>query len=383
MFSMMVKAGDSFYTDLEPLKLTTPEMKPELVLGEMPANPFAINKRGMESTYSEVQTQGMDFDFFKSKTNLGVKPYKFMDDMTFVGIPLFVAGWAIKGDKAMFRVNRKAEDGGKKNIQLLSDFKTGIDDYLQFFGPTAVVGLKLAGVEGRSDWPRLMASAALSYGFMAGFVNGIKYTAKEMRPDGSTANSWPSGHTATSFVGATILHKEYGLTRSPWYSVAGYGLATATGVMRVLNNRHWVSDVMSGAGIGILSAELGYAVGDLLFKGKGLLRNDLEMDFENPSFFSISMGVGLGSKDIDFQVSDVVDSHIYGTDYLQELLTSEQIQFRAATVVDAEGAYFFNKYVAKSRTRLSNFTSLHFKPTNVRDHTLRLTGKDNLKINSR
>ena len=345
MFSMMVKAGDSFYTDMEPLKLTTPEMKPELALDELPANPFVGNKAYVETSCSETPLQGMDFDFFKSKTNLGVKPYKFMDDMTFVGIPLFVAGWAIKGDKAMFRVNRKAEDGGKKNIQLLSDFKTGIDDYLQFFGPTAVVGLKLAGVEGRSDWPRLMASAALSYGFMAGFVNGIKYTAKEMRPDGSTANSWPSGHTATSFVGATILHKEYGLTRSPWYSVAGYGLATATGVMRVLNNRHWVSDVMSGAGIGILSAELGYAVGDLLFKGKGLLRNDLEMDFENPSFFSISMGVGLGSKDIDFEVSDVVDSHIYGTDYLQELLTSEQIQFRAATVVDAEGAYFFNKYV--------------------------------------
>ena len=345
MFSMMVKAGDSFYTDMEPLKLTTPEMKPELALDELPANPFVGNKAYVETSCSETPLQGMDFDFFKSKTNLGVKPYKFMDDMTFVGIPLFVAGWAIKGDKAMFRVNRKVEDGGKKNIQLLSDFKTGIDDYLQFFGPTAVVGLKLAGVEGRSDWPRLMASAALSYGFMAGFVNGIKYTAKEMRPDGSTANSWPSGHTATSFVGATILHKEYGLTRSPWYSVAGYGLATATGVMRVLNNRHWVSDVMSGAGIGILSAELGYAVGDLLFKGKGLLRNDLEMDFENPSFFSISMGVGLGSKDIDFEVSDVVDSHIYGTDYLQELLTSEQIQFRAATVVDAEGAYFFNKYV--------------------------------------
>ena len=345
MFSMMVMAGDSFYTDMEPLKLTTPEMKPELALDELPANPFVGNKAHVETSNSEMPLQSMDFDFFKSKTNPGVKPYKFMDDMTFVGIPLFVAGWAIKGDKAMFRVNRKAEDGGKKNIQLLSDFKTGIDDYLQFFGPTAVVGLKLAGVEGRSDWPRLMASAALSYGFMAGFVNGIKYTAKEMRPDGSTANSWPSGHTATSFVGATILHKEYGLTRSPWYSVAGYGLATATGVMRVLNNRHWVSDVMSGAGIGILSAELGYAVGDLLFKGKGLLRNDLEMDFENPSFFSISMGVGLGSKDIDFEVSDVVDSHIYGTDYLQELLTSEQIKFRAATVVDAEGAYFFNKYV--------------------------------------
>ena len=344
MFNMMVLANDFDYTNLEPLKLTTPEMKPELVLGEMPANPFVDSKDNLEASYSDMQAHGMDFDFFKSKTNPGVKPYKFMDDMTFVGLPLFVAGWAIKSDKAMFRVNQKAEAGGKKNTQLLSDFKTGIDDYLQFFGPTAVVGLKLAGVEGRSDWPRLLANAALSYGIMAGFVNGIKYTAKEMRPDGSTANSWPSGHTATAFVGATLLHKEYGLTRSPWYSVAGYGLATATGVMRVLNNRHWVSDVMSGAGIGILSTELGYAVGDLLFKGKGLLRNDLQMDFENPSFFSVSMGVGLGNKSLEFSYKDRVDRQVTEDIDLDEEM-KDQVEFRAATVVDAEGAYFFNKYV--------------------------------------
>ena len=186
----------------------------------------------------------------------------------------------------MFRVNAKADQGGKKNTQLLTDFKTGIDDYLQFFGPAMTVGLKLGGYEGRSDWPRLLASAGMSYLIMAGLVNGIKYSAKEMRPDGSTANSWPSGHTATAFVGATLLHKEYGLTRSPWWSVAGYGVATATGVMRVLNNRHWISDVMSGAGIGILSGELGYALCDLMFKQKGLLRNDLIIENEKPSFFS-------------------------------------------------------------------------------------------------
>ena len=290
------------FRDMEPLTLETPDMK---------ASPK------------------MDFDFFKSKTNPGVKPYKFMDDLTFVGVPLFLAGWAIKGDKAMFRVNAKAEQGGKKNTQLLTDFKTGIDDYTQFFGPAMVVGLKLGGYEGRSDWPRLAVSAGLSYGIMALFVNGIKYTAKEMRPDGSTANSWPSGHTATAFVGASLLHKEYGLTRSPWWSVAGYGVATATGVMRVLNNRHWISDVMSGAGIGILSTELGYAIGDLLFKQKGLLRNDLILESEKPSFFSISMGVGLGHKDLEF-----------GSDG-----DTRNIKFRAATVVDAEGAYFFNKYV--------------------------------------
>jgi membrane-associated phospholipid phosphatase len=326
-------ACNSNYRDMEPLKLETPEMKVELcnlsersTLSFDRVAPTASPAMELATTADKWKP---DFDFFKSKTNPGVKPYKFMDDLTFVGVPLFVAGWAVKGDKAMFRVNQKAESGGKKNTQLLTDFKTGIDDYTQFFGPAMVVGLKLGGYEGRSDWPRLLASAGMSYAIMAGFVNGIKYTAKEMRPDGSTANSWPSGHTATAFVGASLLHKEYGLTRSPWWSVAGYGVATATGVMRVLNNRHWISDVMSGAGIGIMSTELGYALCDLMFKGKGLLRNDLIIDSEKPSFFSISMGLGLGHKDLEFDAGG----------------EAVNLKFRAATVVDAEGAYFFNKYI--------------------------------------
>lgn len=319
---MAVQVNADNYRDMKPLTLEVPDMKIEMVSQvRQPTLTLDVT--------APATSPKMDFDFFKQKTNPGVKPYKFMDDMTFVGIPLFVAGLAIKSDKAMFRVNQKAEAGGKKNTQLLTDFKTGIDDYTQFFGPAMVVGLKLGGYEGRSDWPRLLASAGMSYALMAGFVNGIKYTAKEMRPDGSTANSWPSGHTATAFVGATLLHKEYGLTRSPWWSVAGYGVATATGVMRVLNNRHWVSDVMSGAGIGILSGELGYALCDLLFKGKGLLRNDIVMDHEKPSFFSISMGVGLGGKDLEFESEG----------------EKVGLKFRHATVVDAEGAYFFNKYV--------------------------------------
>ena len=319
--ALTAQANAENYRDMSPLKLEVPEMKVELV--KQPLQP-------LNTDIDMADSWKPDFNFFKQKTNPGVKPYKFMGDLTFVGIPLFVAGWAIKGDKAMFRVNQKTEQGGKENTQLLTDFKTSIDDYTQFFGPAMVVGLKLGGYEGRSDWPRLLASAGMSYAIMAGFVNGIKYTAKEMRPDGSTANSWPSGHTATAFVGATLLHKEYGLTRSPWWSVAGYGVATATGVMRVLNNRHWISDIMSGAGIGIMSTELGYALCDLMFRGKGLLRNDLVLDSQNPSFFSISMGVGLGHKDLEF-----VDAEGDKTG----------LKFRAATVVDAEGAYFFNKYV--------------------------------------
>ena len=203
--ALTVQANADNYRDMEPLTLEVPEMKAELVELSETSNHLDL--------VAPSASPKMDFDFFKSKTNPGVKPYKFMDDMTFVGIPLFLAGWGLKSDKAMFRVNAKAEQGGKKNTQLLTDFKTGIDDYTQFFGPAMVVGLKLGGYEGRSDWPRLLASAGMSDAIMAGFVNVIKNTAKEMRPDGSTANSWPSGHTATAFVGATLLHKEYGLTR--------------------------------------------------------------------------------------------------------------------------------------------------------------------------
>ena len=330
LFLFLSLLGVSTVSFAEDMTLTVPVMEPKLVNVETTnyRPELSLDAVKMDAVTS-TNAWKPDFSFFKSRTNPGVKPYKFMDDLTFVGIPLFVGGWAIKGEKAMFRVNQNAEKGGKKNTQLLTDFKTGIDDYTQFFGPAMVVGLKLGGYEGRSDWPRLLASAGMSYAIMAGFVNGIKYTAKEMRPDGSTANSWPSGHTATAFVGATLLHKEYGLTRSPWWSVAGYGVATATGVMRVLNNRHWISDVMSGAGIGIMSTELGYALCDLMFKGKGLLRNDMYFDEETPSFFGISMGIGLGTKNLEFQAGDDIRS----------------IKFRPATVVDAEGAYFFNKYI--------------------------------------
>ena len=139
--ALTAQANAEDYRDMEPLKLEVPEMKAELV-------PLAPRTLPLTPRTTSVAPRfKMDFDFFKSKTNPNVKPYKFMDDMTFVGVPLFVAGWAIKSDKAMFRVNAKAEQGGKGNTQLLTDFKTGIDDYTQFFGPAMVVGLKLGGYE--------------------------------------------------------------------------------------------------------------------------------------------------------------------------------------------------------------------------------------------
>jgi membrane-associated phospholipid phosphatase len=92
---------------------------------------------------------------------------------------------------------------------------------------------------------------------------GIVFTAKSVvakeRPDGSGFDSFPSGHTSTAFVAAEFLHREYG-GRSVWISAGGYGMAVLMGVSRVYNGRHRVSDVVAGAGIGILSARVVYMV---------------------------------------------------------------------------------------------------------------------------
>lgn len=88
-------------------------------------------------------------------------------------------------------------------------------------------------------------------------VQIMKQTIKVERPGNGGFTSFPSGHTATAFVGAHLLMKEY-LDVSPWIGISGYTLAAGVGVMRMINRKHWISDVVTGAGIGILSVELGY-----------------------------------------------------------------------------------------------------------------------------
>jgi membrane-associated phospholipid phosphatase len=74
---------------------------------------------------------------------------------------------------------------------------------------------------------------------------------------------WSAGHghgASFHFFNNTypeLRFKEYKDT-SLWIGIAGYAVATGTGALRVLNKKHWVSDVVTGAGIGILSAEAGY-----------------------------------------------------------------------------------------------------------------------------
>ena len=151
----------------------------------------------------------------------------------------------------------------------MPNFHCIADDYTQYAPAAVMLGLKVCGYEGRTDWGQMLVSDALSVAILTGVTQGMKYSIQRMRPDNSRRNSFPSGHTGTSFMTATLLHKEYGW-RSPWWSIGGYSVAVLTGVSRIMNNKHWMSDVACGAAIGIGSVHLGYYLSDLMFRRKGI-----------------------------------------------------------------------------------------------------------------
>ena len=137
------------------------------------------------------------------------------------------------------------------------DHRTEVDDYLQYVPLASIYGLSLLGAEAKHNYVDRTLELATSYLALGAIVNGIKYTVREPRPDGSSNNSFPSGHTATTFMGAELVRIEYG-EEHPWLAVGAYTIATTVGVLRVYNERHWFTDVFAGAGVGILSARIGY-----------------------------------------------------------------------------------------------------------------------------
>ncbi|WP_299336750.1 phosphatase PAP2 family protein [uncultured Prevotella sp.] len=137
----------------------------------------------------------------------------------------------------------------------------GIDDVLQYTPMAASFLLKAAGVKCRSSWEQWLYKSGASFILCSGTTYLLKHSIHKMRPDGTDNRSFPSGHTAIAFSGATVLHKEFGKT-SPWISVAGYTVATITAVDRVRRNRHHWEDVATGAAIGFLSAQASYWIVD-------------------------------------------------------------------------------------------------------------------------
>ena len=113
-----------------------------------------------------------------------------------------------------------------------------------------------------------LAIIAICEGIQVAITETLKRNVKELRPQPSlSTQSFPSGHTATSFAGAELLRSEFREER-PIISHSDYGIAVATAVLRLRKNKHWLSDVVAGAAIGVISARLSLRVVNKIKKQK-------------------------------------------------------------------------------------------------------------------
>lgn len=139
----------------------------------------------------------------------------------------------------------------------IPNFRHRADDYLQYSPILIVYALNGFGVKGKNDFANRTAILIKSQVMLGILTFSMKRITAIPRPDGKSLTSFPSGHTAQAFAAATFMAREYG-HKNIGYSIGAYTVATGVGTMRILNNKHWIPDVLVGAGIGILTTNLAY-----------------------------------------------------------------------------------------------------------------------------
>lgn len=187
-------------------------------------------------------------------------------------------------ERLSHNIHDRVVDAGVRRVK--------IDDYIQYTPLVLNVGLSVCGVKSKHCLRDRILAAGTAYVCTFALANGLKYAVGEKRPDSDAHNSFPSGHTSTVFTGAEIVRTEFG----PWCGLVAYSVAASVGVLRITNDRHWCHDVIAGAGVGILSARVGYwmlPVWKRIFRFKDPDRGVACVPVYNPSLRSFAFNCTL------------------------------------------------------------------------------------------
>jgi len=137
-------------------------------------------------------------------------------------------------------------------------FRVHVDDYLQYAPIVQIIASDIAGLRAKHHWFDQFKYLLISQAVTVSITSGLKELYYKQRPDGMP-HSFPSGHTSFAFVNAGVFRHEFE-SSAPVWAYSGYLMALTTGPMRIANNRHWVSDVLTGAGIAMLVTEFVYHI---------------------------------------------------------------------------------------------------------------------------
>jgi len=79
-------------------------------------------------------------------------------------------------------------------------------------------------------------------------TQGIKAATQRRRPSGGS-HAFPSGHTSATFATAEVIREHFGLK----WGIPAYAVGAYVSVSRMVDNKHWASDVVFGTAIGLVS----------------------------------------------------------------------------------------------------------------------------------
>ncbi|MCL1821331.1 MAG: phosphatase PAP2 family protein [Prolixibacteraceae bacterium] len=160
-------------------------------------------------------------------------------------------------DKPVKKIFDKSHSNFLDNVS-----KYGFEPMGNYYAGAAIAGFFAYGMFADDSRSRSTALLTAESFIISGVLVRIpKYLAGRPRPDTSDSpwewqgpfngKSFPSGHTTSAFAVASVIAYQYKETL--WVPITAYSLATLTGVSRIYDNKHWLSDVFAGAVIGTIT----------------------------------------------------------------------------------------------------------------------------------
>jgi len=159
-------------------------------------------------------------------------------------IPLSLIGLGIITNKSKFE--NKLQVDLRKRVG--ENYENRIDDYILIAPVVQMYTADFLGVKSKNHWFYQSKYLLFSNLISSGITNRLKRLTKKIRPNGSN-HTFPSGHTTIAFTNVTVLYNEF-IDTSHLLAYSGYAFAIGTGTFRMLNNKHWVSDVLVGQELG-------------------------------------------------------------------------------------------------------------------------------------